>query len=60
MTLLDALFSVLRAAAGMFVVLGVWSLLQAFVRRRSGCRNPDKDVLEFMLHGCCGNCHHKE
>ena len=50
----NALISILSAAAGMFLVLGGWILFLAFIRRHSGCHNPDKDVLDFMAHGCGG------
>jgi hypothetical protein len=53
------LLNLLEAVAGMFLVLTLWVSLQAFVRRRSGCKNPDKDVLDFMLNGCGGSCSNK-
>ena len=65
MNVLQEMGNLLRAAGGMFVVLGIWVLIQALVRRRSGCKNPDKDVLESMVHGCAecrghGSCHRDE
>jgi hypothetical protein len=51
--------NLLKAVGGMFLVLTLWVSIQAFVRRRSGCKNPDKDVLDFMLNGCGGSCSHK-
>jgi hypothetical protein len=54
MNVLRALLHVFEAAAGMFVVLSVWLGIQNFVRWRSGC-GGDRDMLEFMLHGC-GSC----
>ena len=50
----EAITNLLRAVAGMTVVLGLWFALQLFLRKRSGCRNPDKDILDFMLNGCGG------
>jgi hypothetical protein len=55
--MLQTLLKMAAAIAGMFVVLGIWAYIQDVVRRRSGCRNPNKDVLDFMLHGCGGGCH---
>jgi len=56
MTILEGLKMLLRVVAGMFVLLGIWVLVQRAARRRSECSNPDKDMLEFMLHGCGGGC----
>lgn len=53
---MSELLNLLRAVGGMFVVLSLWVIVQTAVRRRSGCKNPDKDVLDFMLHGCGGGC----
>jgi hypothetical protein len=53
MRVLGALLAVLKAAAGMFIVLGIWLGVQNFVRRKSGC-GRDRDMLDFMLHGCGG------
>ena len=53
MNLLKALLHVFEVAAGMFIVLGVWLGVQNFVRRKSGC-GRDRDMLDFMLHGCGG------
>jgi hypothetical protein len=47
---------VLKAAGGFFVVMSVWLGIQAFARRKSGCAR-DRDMLDYMLHGC-GNCLH--
>jgi len=52
----DALFGVLKAAAGFFIVLSVWLAIQAFARKKNGCAR-DRDMLDYMLHGC-GNCLH--
>lgn len=56
MTVLESLTSMLIAAIGMFLILCLWIWIQSIVRRRSGCQNPDKDVLDFMLGGCGGGC----
>jgi hypothetical protein len=50
----------LVATGGMFTVLSLWVLVQNRVRRASGCQNPDKDVLEFMLQGCGGGCRNQD
>ncbi len=55
--MMEMVWEFARAMAGMFVVLGGWILIQGVVRRRSGCKNPNKDVLDFMLHGCSGGGH---
>lgn len=60
MTVLEGIGSLLRAVAGMFIVLGVWAAVQGLARRRSGCKNPDKDLLDYMLHGCGGECGGKD
>jgi hypothetical protein len=54
--MLETLRNLAGAVAGMFAILSAWVWLQGVVRRRSGCHNPEKDVLEFMLHGCGGGC----
>jgi hypothetical protein len=48
------LLNVVRVAAGFFVVMAGWIGIQAFARRRSGCAR-DRDMLDYMLHGC-GSC----
>lgn len=50
------MMEILRVTTGMFLLLGGWIALQEFVRRRSGCTNPERDMLDFMLHGCGGGC----
>jgi hypothetical protein len=50
------MIELVKAISGMFIVLTLWVAIQRFVRRRSGCPNPDKDVLDFMLNGCGGGC----
>ena len=54
MTLLDALYQFLGVVCGMFAIFGGWLGIQYFVRRRSGCRNPNKDMLDYLLNGCGG------
>jgi hypothetical protein len=61
---METIKSVLGTAAAIFIALAVWFAFQAFVRRRSGGR-CDRDVLEFMTHGCAGckgdgACHGKK
>lgn len=58
---METILAAAKAVLGMFVVMAVWLAIQGFVRWRSGCGH-DKDVLDFMLHGCggCsgrGQCH---
>jgi hypothetical protein len=53
MSVFGALLDVLKAAAGMFIVMSLWLGIQTFMRRRSGC-GRDQDMLDFMLHGCGG------
>jgi hypothetical protein len=54
MSIAETAVQLVEAVAGMFAVLGLWILIQNFVRKRSGCR-ADHDVLDFMAHGC-GSC----
>ncbi len=56
---MNPLFEFLVAVSGMFLALLLWVGVQDLVRRRSGCRNPDKDVLDFLLNGCGGSCGNK-
>jgi hypothetical protein len=53
---IEILLGVLRVAAGFFIVLAIWLAIQGFARRRSGCAR-DRDMLDYMLHGC-GGCLH--
>lgn len=50
----QAAMELFRVVAGMFVVFGGWLALQVYLRKRSGCHNPDKDILDYLLHGCGG------
>lgn len=54
MTDFDALITLIKAVAGFAVVFGVFILVQAFIRKESGC-GADKDPLDYMPHGCA-NC----
>jgi len=61
---METLVHVVSTSVGIFVALAVWFGIQGYVRRRSGCRR-DRDVLEFMAHGCAGckggeACHSKQ
>ena len=49
------MFELLKAMVGIGLVMGLWFALQALVRRRTACA-ADRDVLEYMVHGCAG-CH---
>lgn len=51
--MMEALFSLAKAIAGMAAVLVIWFAIQAFIRRKSGC-GAGKDVLDFMKNGCAG------
>jgi len=48
--------AVLKAAAGFMIVMAVWLGIQGYARRQGGCAR-DRDMLDYMLHGC-GNCLH--
>jgi hypothetical protein len=50
---MSALVEFATAIGGMLAVLIIWFVIQAFVRWRSGC-GANKDVLDFMKHGCAG------
>jgi hypothetical protein len=54
--LIDAVLGILKASAGFFIVIGIWLGIQAFARKKNGCA-PNRDMLDYMLHGC-GNCLH--
>jgi hypothetical protein len=54
--IIGALLAVLKAAGGFFVAMSAWLGIQAFARRKGGCAR-DRDMLDYMLHGC-GNCLH--
>ena len=54
--LIDAVLGILKASAGFFIVIGIWLGIQAFARKKNGCA-PDRDMLDYMLHGC-GGCLH--
>ena len=47
------LLDLLKAVAGIFVLMAGWFLWMTFVRRASGC-GRNQDVLEYMAHGCAG------
>jgi len=51
--LLDAVWNLVSAVAGFFIVMSLWLGIQTFIRRRSGC-GQDRDPLDFMLKGCGG------
>lgn len=51
--MLETLLSLLRGVLGILAVMGLWVILQAIVRRGSGC-GADKDVLDYLAHGCGG------
>ncbi len=49
----DTVLSLLTGVFGLMAILGLWLLLQAVVRRSSGC-GEGKDVLDYLGHGCGG------
>lgn len=51
--MLSDLIDLARGVLGILAVLIVWFVIQAFIRRRSGC-GSNEDVLDFMKHGCSG------
>lgn len=53
--LTGTLVSLATTTAGFATVLGIFLLIQTFIRRQSGCAR-DKDPLDYMPHGC-GACH---
>jgi hypothetical protein len=50
---METLLNLAKAVLGFLTVMLIWFALQAFIRRRSGCAS-NKDVLDFMKHGCAG------
>jgi hypothetical protein len=61
---METLLDFAKAMIGMLSVLVIWFALQAFIRRGSRC-SSNKDVLDFMKHGCAGckgngACHNKQ
>ncbi|HLJ50656.1 MAG TPA: hypothetical protein VKU01_31800 [Bryobacteraceae bacterium] len=46
--------SLLTAVIGILIIMGAWFVIQAVVRKNSGC-GSDRDVLEYLAHGC-GAC----
>ncbi len=50
---METLVTALETAGGLFVALGLWFVFMAIMRRRSGCHG-EKDLLEYMTHGCAG------
>jgi hypothetical protein len=50
---MEAILNLAKAVLGFLGVMLIWFAIQAFIRRRSGC-GSNKDVLDFMKHGCAG------
>jgi hypothetical protein len=50
---MESLLKFAQAFIGFLLVLLAWFGVQAFIRRGSGCAS-NKDVLDFMKHGCAG------
>jgi hypothetical protein len=50
---MEAIINLAKAVVGFLAVMLIWFGIQAFIRRRSGCRSGE-DVLDFMKHGCSG------
>ena len=62
--LIDALWNLLNAVAGFFIIMSFWIGIQTFIGKKSGC-SRDRDTLEFILNGCGGcaneaNCSRKK
>jgi len=49
----NTLLTLVTTVLGLFLVLGLWFLIQSYVRWKSGC-GGDRDLLEYMAHGCLG------
>jgi len=49
----SVLLKFVEVSAGLFLVLGAWYAIQMYVRYKTGC-GADRDLLEFMAHGCTG------
>ena len=47
------LLNLVIAVSGMAVLLGLWYVIQMYMTFKAGC-GKDKDLLEFMAHGCLG------
>ncbi len=47
----SALLNIVEAVAGIALILGLWFVVQSYVRWKSGCGH-DRDLLEYMAHGC--------
>jgi hypothetical protein len=50
---MEAILNLAKAVLGFLGVMLIWFAIQGFIRRRSGC-GSNKDVLDFMKHGCAG------
>jgi hypothetical protein len=51
--MMEVLLNLAKTVLGFLVVLLLWFGVQAFVRRRSGCKS-NTDTLDFMKHDCAG------
>lgn len=49
----NTILTLLLTVLGFMIVLGAWYAIQMYLRYRSGCGH-DRDLLEFMAHGCTG------
>ena len=49
----STLITLVTTVLGLFVTLGAWFLIQSYFRWKSGC-GGDRDLLEYMAHGCGG------
>ncbi len=52
--MLESLQSLLTAVIGFVIIMSGWFVIQAVIRKNSGC-GSDRDVLEYLAHGC-GAC----
>lgn len=49
----NTVVTLLATILGLFLALGAWFLIQSYFRWKSGC-GGDRDLLEYMAHGCTG------
>jgi hypothetical protein len=61
---MEILFTALKAALAFFLVMSLWFLWMAYVRRKSGSQS-DQDVLVRLTRGCAGcqnseKCHNRK
>jgi len=50
---LHTILTLVSTIVGLFLALGAFFLIQSYFRWKSGC-GGDRDLLEYMAHGCGG------